>query len=416
MRRIYRRGMTTASGGNVSIRDEKGIWITPAGVDKGSLAAGDIVFVDDNGSITGRRRPSSELPVHVHAYRKRPDLRAIVHAHPPALVAFSLSHQAPDTRLLPEAFDCCGRIGYASYEPTGTERLGRSVARVLADGCHCVLMENHGVVAGGRDAGEAYERLEMLEWTATIRARAAALGTEQILTDEKLALFAAGGADTAPGDLPPATASESAQRATVCDLARRAYERRLTTSRRGSLSARLDDRTFVITPRRADRESMEPGDLVRCSATGHEPGKTPDRGSRLHGAIYAAHPEINAVAGAGPPCATAFSVTGTRLDSRTIPESLLLLGEVATIPYEVFFTRPERVAEIIRPRRLAALVEHQGALAAGASTLEAFDRLEVLEATAAALIEAASLGPVHTLSERAVTELEQAAPRGRPPA
>jgi ribulose-5-phosphate 4-epimerase/fuculose-1-phosphate aldolase len=92
MQRIYQGRMTTLSGGNLSILDEDGsLWITPAGTDKGRLTPNDIVHVLADGSVEGPHRPSSELPFHRAIYASRPDLRAIVHAHPPALAAFSIA-------------------------------------------------------------------------------------------------------------------------------------------------------------------------------------------------------------------------------------------------------------------------------------------------------------------------------------
>ncbi len=83
MERIYRHRMTTTSGGNVSLRDDSGdVWITPARVDKGSLRREDLVRVKPDGSQTGRHRASSELPFHLAIYQARPDLAAVVHAHP----------------------------------------------------------------------------------------------------------------------------------------------------------------------------------------------------------------------------------------------------------------------------------------------------------------------------------------------
>ena len=92
MERIYGYGMTTTSGGNLSILDENGdIWITPAGVDKGSLRPEDIVCVKPDHSVVGEHKPSSEYPFHRSLYEKRRDIRAIVHAHPTALVSFSIA-------------------------------------------------------------------------------------------------------------------------------------------------------------------------------------------------------------------------------------------------------------------------------------------------------------------------------------
>ena len=134
MERIYRYRMTTTSGGNLSIREENGdVWITPARLDKGSLRREDIVCVHGDGTVTGQNRPSSELPFHQEIYRTRHDIRGIVHAHPVALVAFSLVHRIPDTRLFHQARLVCGEAGFAPgvghgfgfevvREPAGTFR------------------------------------------------------------------------------------------------------------------------------------------------------------------------------------------------------------------------------------------------------------------------------------------------------
>jgi L-fuculose-phosphate aldolase len=83
MNRIYHNGMTTLSGGNLSTKDDNGdIWITPSGVDKGKLTAKDMMCVKADGTIVGSHKPSSEFPFHRAIYKLRPDLLAIVHAHP----------------------------------------------------------------------------------------------------------------------------------------------------------------------------------------------------------------------------------------------------------------------------------------------------------------------------------------------
>ena len=102
--RIYRRKMTTTSGGNLSIMDDNGdMWITPAGIDKGSLTPADIMCVKADGTIVGPHRPSSEYPFHRALYKMRPKLRSVIHAHPPGLVTFSIVHQVPDTSIIPQA-------------------------------------------------------------------------------------------------------------------------------------------------------------------------------------------------------------------------------------------------------------------------------------------------------------------------
>ena len=167
MERIYRQRMTTTSGGNLSVREDNGdIWITPAQVDKGNLRREDIVLVRADGSVEGEHRPSSEYPFHRSIYQMRPELRGIVHAHPVALVAFSIVRQTPDTRLLCEAWRTCGTIGFAPFALPGSEQLGRNIARTFARGFDCVILENHGVVTAGPDLRSAFERFETLEFAA----------------------------------------------------------------------------------------------------------------------------------------------------------------------------------------------------------------------------------------------------------
>ena len=127
MDRIYRYRMTTTSGGNLSIRDSSGdIWISPARVDKGNLTRRDIVCVRNDGEIDGPHPPSSEFPFHKAIYEARPDIHAIVHAHPVALVAFSICRETPNTRLFHQAHSVCGNVGFAPYACPGTQALGKS--------------------------------------------------------------------------------------------------------------------------------------------------------------------------------------------------------------------------------------------------------------------------------------------------
>jgi len=127
--RIYRSGMTTTSGGNISIKDGNGdIWITPSAVDKGSLTVKDVVCVKKDGTVVGLHKPSSEYPFHKAIYETRPELKAIIHAHPPGLVAFSIARVVPDTSIVPQARKICGEIGFAPYGCPGSEELGKKIA------------------------------------------------------------------------------------------------------------------------------------------------------------------------------------------------------------------------------------------------------------------------------------------------
>jgi len=411
MDRIYRYRMTTTSGGNISVRDETGaVWITPARIDKGSLGRGDIVCVHPDGRVEGIHKPSSEFPFHRAIYEARPDVRGIVHAHPVALVAFSAVHAVPDTRLFHQARHVCGEAGFAPYALPGSEALGRHIAAAFARGFGCVMLENHGVVTAGDSLAHAFQRFETLEFTAKTLIKAGQLGPVRTLDNARLDLPKAH-AGPLPAFRPgEPTTREKDLRRQLCDFVRRGYHQRLLISTEGSFSARLDGDTFLITPYQADRAALEPGEIVLVRGGAAEEGKTPSRAARNHRAIYARHPAVGAVVNAYPVNATAFSVTGAALDTRTIPESYLLLRDVARIPFGVQFRDGSELAAAVGPDRPAALLENDGVLIAGKDVLDAFDRLEVLESTAEALINARPLGPLAPMPPAAIDELVRAFP------
>jgi L-fuculose-phosphate aldolase len=130
----------------------------------------------------------------------------------------------------------------------------------------------------------------------------------------------------------------------------------------------------------------------------------------LHRAIYNAHPEIQAIVNALPVNATAFCASDTRLDTRTIPESYLFLKDVHTIPFEQQYGDLRAIPTLIGPKNPVALLENNGVLVASHSVLEAFDRLEVLEATASAILRSRSLGAVTPMSDTIIQELLEAFP------
>ena len=411
MARIYAHNMTTTSGGNVSVRDENGdIWITPARVDKGKLLATDIVSVRADGSCEGAHPPSSELPFHLGIYQARPDIHAIVHAHPGSLVSFSICGQVPNTRLFPEVWNVCGEVAFAPYALPGSKALGDQIAAQFASKAqpNCVVLENHGIVVGGHDLSAAFQRFETLEFTADTAINASQLGGMRHLDDAQLALAAK------PRNLLPERAAVplcsrgKELRKELCEFIHRAYAHRLVTSTWGSFSARVDADTFLITPSCVDRRELTLADIVVVREGEREPGLLPSRVVKLHRAVYRAHPEVNAIVNALPVNAAAFCVSDFVLDTRTIPESYLFLKDVKTIPFEHAFGDGAEIASRISPANPVALLEHNGVLVAGRTVLDAFDRLEVLEATAAAIIRARALGNIRPMSDAVIQELTTA--------
>ncbi len=410
MARIYQYGMTTTSGGNLSIKDENGdIWITPSGIDKGTLTRADIMQVKPDGTVIGPHTPSVELPIHRDIYKIRPDLHAIVHAHPPVLVAFSLVRRVPDVTLIPNAALVCGKVALAKYGVPGSEQLGKNIAEKFAEGYSTVLMENHGVVCGAQDLYRAFMAFETLESSAKIELDALKLGQPRSLTQAQIELDSTKAHP--PLDAFEArliTSEERAGRRDMCTLIHRSYDQRLFTSTQGTFSMRLSDGSLLITPYMKDRKYLEPEDIVRVKNGMGELGKTPSRSVLLHQRIYETHPEINSVIIAHPPAIMAFAITGAEFDSRLIPESYISLRNVGRLPYAASTLDLNGTAAMLTPKMPVIVVDNQCVIATGNSLLNAFDRLEVLEYSAAAMIAARDLGEVQLLSDAEIEEVNRA--------
>ena len=410
MDRIYSYGMTTTSGGNLSIKDENGdIWITPSGIDKGNLRREDMCQVKPDGTIIGPHKPSVELPFHSEIYRRRPDLRAVLHAHPPTLVAFSLARKLPNTSLIANAKEVCGALTYAKYEVPGSAKLGEYIAAEFEKGFNTVMMENHGVVCGHKDLFRAFMSFETLDFCGRLEIDAAKVGTMHTLTADDINLDRTVTSPNLDEFIPGTRSSEEcAGRRDLCKFIHRSYDQRLFSSTNGSYSMRLSDGSFLTTPYMKDRKYVEPEDIVLVRNGMREAGKRPSRAARIVEEIYKTHPDINAIIIAHPPAIMSFAVTDAVFDSRLIPESYISLRDVVRLPYGASFTDVKGTAAIFDEKHPVVIVSNQCVIVTGASLLNAYDRLEVLEYSAAAMIAAKDIGDVVYITPEEVDAIEEA--------
>jgi len=410
MERIYGYGMTTTSGGNLSILDDNGdIWTTPGGVDKGSLTRKDIIRVKPDGTIIGEHKPSSEFPFHQLAYKNRPDFKAVLHAHPPALVAFSIVRKLPNTMLIAAVKPVCGEIGMAEYGLPGSTELGEKIADVFKEGIDTVILENHGIVIGAQNLFEAFMSFETLDFLARIEIKASRIGTPKALTKEQLQLSKRKQHARMIEFIPKQFSSEEREaRRTMTNLIHRAYDQRLFTSTQGTFSQRIDEDSFIITPYGIDRKYIEPEDIVKIQGNYIESGKNPSHSVLLHKQIYEKHPHINSVIIAHAPNIMAFAVTEQNFDSRTIPESYILLRETPKFPFGAPFIESEKLAAAFTPDVPVIIVENDCVIATGSSLINAFDRLEVAEYSAKAVIASKALGDIVIIDDDKITDLKTA--------
>ena len=189
MNRLYEKGLTTTSGGNISLRvSDDLILLTPSATDKGRMRADQIAEIGMDGTNhTPHLKPSGETSMHLEIYKHRPDVLAIVHAHPPFASVFTVVDKKLNVRLIAESYAIIGEPVVAPYSLTGTQELANSVAASLARPTVCVLMKNHGVLTVGTDLLQAFDRIEVLENAAKINLFAAQLGGPNELDAEQCA-------------------------------------------------------------------------------------------------------------------------------------------------------------------------------------------------------------------------------------
>ena len=167
--RMYVRNFVAANDGNISIKTgDNEVWATPTGVSKGYMKKKMLVKVDLEGNLLeGTYRPSSELKMHLRAYRENSDIRAVCHAHPPVCTCYAIAGIPLSSPVLAEAVITLGDVPVAPYAELGSE----AVPDVVAPYCHThngVLLANHGAVTWAEDPYAAYYRLESMEYYAKI--------------------------------------------------------------------------------------------------------------------------------------------------------------------------------------------------------------------------------------------------------
>lgn len=164
MRRLYKKDLTTTSGGNISIRvADEIIAITPSATDKGKMKWKEVGLITMEGeNLTPSLKPSMETFMHLAIYRRKSDIKAIVHAHPVFATAFTAMKSVINTNLTAEARAICGGPVFVPYALMGTSELAILAAEHIEKGC-ILLLENHGILAAGKNLIEAFDRIEVLE-------------------------------------------------------------------------------------------------------------------------------------------------------------------------------------------------------------------------------------------------------------
>jgi len=187
-RRIWIRGYVASNDGNISVKvNDNEILTTPHGVSKGFMTTDMIIRVDKTGKVISRNskyHPSSELKMHLEAYKERPDIKSVIHAHPPYATSFAVAGIPLNKCVLPEALMVLGAVPLAKYGLPSTSELVETLREHLKTS-DAILMANHGAVTLGPDLLRAYYNMETLEHTASIVWKAVQLGNVNVLPEQE---------------------------------------------------------------------------------------------------------------------------------------------------------------------------------------------------------------------------------------
>jgi len=185
-KRIWTRGYVAANDGNISVKiNDEEILTTATGISKGFMTEEMIILCDIDGNVkeqNGKYRPSSEVKMHLEVYKERPDIKSVVHAHPPYATSFAVAGIPLNKCVLPEAIIVLGAVPLAPYGLPSTMEIPEKIKPFLQKS-DAILLENHGALTLGSDLFSAYHKMETLEHTANIVWKAIQLGIVNVLTE-----------------------------------------------------------------------------------------------------------------------------------------------------------------------------------------------------------------------------------------
>ncbi|MDP1676505.1 MAG: class II aldolase/adducin family protein [Bacteroidota bacterium] len=187
-RRVEAKGFVSATDGNISVRLQNGnILATPTSLNKGLVRAEDLVELSlDGKQISGKRKPSTEMKMHLFIYQHRNDVNAVVHCHPIYATGFAAAGIPLKENVFPEVIVGFGNIPLAAYATPSTEEVGESL-RPFVKTHDAILLSNHGVVTYGNDVWDAYFRMEKVEHIAHTLFVAETLGGTKQLSSVQVA-------------------------------------------------------------------------------------------------------------------------------------------------------------------------------------------------------------------------------------
>jgi L-fuculose-phosphate aldolase len=409
-RKMLQQGLTKGTGGNISVRENERIAISPSGIPYDEIEPEDVPVIGlDGGRVAGDTDPSSESRMHAGIIRERDDVGAVVHTHSPYASTFASLGESvlPSHYLIAFVGD---EIPVAPYETYGTAELAEAALDTLGDEYNACLLGNHGVIAVGEDAEAAYEVALMVEYVARVHYQALNAGDPEYLADEEVAelveIFEGYGqsSDTETAIAEPA-ADLRAEREAVADLGREMLAQDLTEGTGGNISARRGDRV-AINPSGVPYEEIDPEDIPLVRMDGEQVAGELAASSEkpMHLQIMRERDDVGAVVHTHSPYASTFAAL-----HEPIPATHYLIAfagkEVPVTPYEEPGSEDLGAAAVaaLGNDHNACLLGNHGVIAVGEDADSAFEVALMVEYCARIHYQGQNIGDPVSLPD---TELE----------
>ncbi len=398
--RVYYNGLTTTSGGNISCMDSEGtIYITPSGVDKGSLTKNDIMTVRSNGNIEGKHTPSMELPFHSNIYKCREDIRAVVHAHAPSVVAYATARKIPDSSVAPCYQRVLGEIADSVYDLPGSLSLGEIVKAKFDEGYNSVMMHNHGATVGADTLENAYRKYETLDNLCATLINASILGgvkKSENHADYSVEVVAEKGG---------LTADELLIAEEMVSFIKRSFYQKLVSTNLGTLCVKTDNGDILFNPDTVGRDKIGAKDIAKYSK-GKFYNITDKKVEYLQIAIemFDNVKEAKVCFISMPNATMGFSVSHKYFDAKLIPESYIMLKNA--VQFECGITA-EQIANGMATTKPLAIVNNECVITIGKNMLKTFDRMEVTDYSARSIIEACNIAKITPINDEQSAEIDR---------
>lgn len=401
MNRVYYKGLTTTSGGNISCMDENGaIFITPSAIDKGTLNIGDIVEVKADRTIIGKHNPSIELPFHSNIYAERADLRAVVHAHAPAIVAYATARRTPNSAVAPCFSRIIGEVTDSVYDLPGSTTLGDIVKAKFNKGYNSVMMHNHGATVGGDTLESAFVRYEALENLCQTIINAGILGGVKMPASTADYSVEFNRCDCTLSDADTAIASE------LVAFIKRSYGQGLVASGYGTFFYKLPNGDILFNPDSISRDTICIEDVVKYSNGSVAGGGSDTKCDYLDIAIkmFDTIPEAVTCFISMPSAAMGFAVSNKYFDAKLIPESYIMLKNCVQLPCGIAAID---IAGSMATDKPMAIIDNECVVAIGKNFVKAFDRMEVTDFSARSIIQATNIADINPINDEEAADIDR---------